>query len=83
MSVHAHVHTYTIARIKRNVSHPKGVIPDPYGVRYTNPEGVCVYHTLWVWYHPEGVVREPGSRRLTVRYVKEKRPLTGPRRGPV
>ena len=38
-------------------------LPDPFGVRYQPPKGL---------------VYEPGSRRLTVRYEKKKLPLTNP-----
>ena len=63
--VHAYAHVHVHAYAHACARIKRNVIPDPYGVRY----------------HPIGVVREPGSRRMTVRLQKEKRSVTGPPMG--
>ena len=52
---YAHVHVHAYAHVHACARIKRNVIPDPYGVRY----------------HPIGVVREPGSRRMTVRYERK------------
>ena len=59
---YTYMYTYTYTYTYTCARIKRNVIPDPIGVRY----------------HPVGVVREPGSRRMTVRLQKEKRSVTGP-----
>ena len=55
---YAHV-THTLRTRYAHVTHTR--------VRALN----VTYQPRRGWYHPEGVVKEPGSRRLNVRLLKE------------